>query len=134
MEMTKGRWLFDNIRELNKAVSDARSEAEKEARQQSAWICSRGTFLATAALDGNQCSPNVEAECPTWKRTWKEIKDLVATVESDYPNVGEIYISGGYDGSDSMSNYYKYGDYEPWVSSWCIVLWTRKPDTLKESA
>ena len=115
---------FQNMRDLNEALKKARADARQDA-QGPKCIFARGTNLSTADKQGEQCSPRIEAECPGWNNTWKEIKDLITEVETKYPNVQEIYLSGGYDGADSPIDYHRHGNYDPWVSSWKVTVWKR---------
>lgn len=117
-------WRFENLNDLKDAVEDARKDAVREAQDCAACAFSRGTFLATADLCGDQCSPFPEADCPTWRGTWKEIAELVNDIQANHPHVGEVYISGGYDGAESPRDY-RDGVYEPWVSSWLVSVWKR---------
>lgn len=109
--------------EIKNEVYDARKEAVKEAHRAYKFAVSRGTFLATLNQFG-QCDPRPEAECPAWRGTLKEIKNLITLVEAKYPDVTKIYIAGGYDGSNSLYDY-NLGEYEPWVSSWEVTVWKR---------
>lgn len=117
-------WRFENLRDLKDAVEDAREGAVREAEDCAPCAFSRGTFLATADLRGDQCSPSPEADCPGWRGTWKEIVELVNDVQANHPHVGEVYISGGYDGAESPRDY-RDDIYEPWVSSWLVSVWKR---------
>lgn len=110
---------------LRAAVADARDEGKRDAKGSGrALIFSRGTWLATSGREG-QCRPRVEADCPVWNRTTKEIYDLIREVEERYPEVLEIYIAGGYDAADSKQEYDAQGDYDPWAGSWSLTVWTR---------
>ena len=105
-------------------MAEARAEAVREAKSAGkAMVFSRGTWLATSDRAG-QCSPRVEAECPVWHRTSKEIYELIRLVESRYPDVIEIYLAGGYDAADSRQAH-EAGDYDPWASSWTVTVWTK---------
>lgn len=88
------------------------------------YIRSRGTWLCTIDKDG-QCRPNIEAECPEWKGTMHEIKDLIAEVEAKYPGVTKIYIAGGYDKFESFRGFIDGDEYEPWVGAWDVTIWER---------
>jgi len=110
---------------LRAAVAAARDEGRRDAKGSGrAMIFSRGTCLATSGREG-QCRPRVEADCPAWNRTTKEIYDLIREVEEKYPEVMEIYIAGGYDAADSKQEYDTQGDYDPWAGSWSLTVWTR---------
>lgn len=132
-----GRWHQTNIRNLKEAIKEARASADEEARGQHPWVRSRGTFLATLDFARNQCRPFVEAEAVFWRGTWKEITDAVRLVIDQHPNVAEVYIAGGYDGAESYNALWVDDNYEPWVSSWNVTVWTRdkpveKPDAKSE--
>ena len=121
-----GKWHFSNIKDLKAAMSAARQEAEKEAKQSSPLVFARAVNLSTAKKGGEQCRPRVEADCPGWKKTWKEIAEVVADVEANYPDVVQVYISGGYDGAESIQARWVDHNYEPWQSSWNITVWERE--------
>jgi hypothetical protein len=122
-----GNWHFTSIKDLKAAITAAREQAEDQARQQWTFPCffARGMNLATSDHQGGQCSPRVAAECPVWRRTWKEVTKLVADVEANHPHVMEVYIEGGYDGADSIHARWVDGDYQPWVGSWFVTIWER---------
>ena len=113
-----------NMKGLKAIISGEREQAELEARKQGAWVRSRGTFLTTSNSRG-QCEPRPAANCPVWNGTQKEIESLIALVLAEYPDVTEISIEGGYDCSDTHAGLYKYDDYEPMVSWWSFVVWSR---------
>lgn len=107
-------------------VQDERDAARKEATESGYKVIrSRGTFLCTADHRGDQCRPSEEAGCPKWKGTISEIHKLLYMIAKDYPNVAEVYISGGYDGGDSLRDIWD-GDYEPWISAWHLTIWKRE--------
>lgn len=112
-----------NLTDIKAQIAAERNRAVKEARRCSKFWKSRGTFLATTGR-GGQCNPFPEADCPYWDGTLKSIYETIALVEAEYPEVEEIYISGGYDGADSLYDY-RMMCYEPWVSSWDVSIWTR---------
>ena len=114
-----------NLTAIRKAVAIARDEAVKEARASSRCIQSRGTWLATGNAKDGQCRPFPEAECPEWGGTLREIIALVDRVLADYPQCEEVYLAGGYDGAETVAELIHQGEYEPWVSSWHVPVWTR---------
>lgn len=122
----KGKWHFTNIQDLKAAITKARQEAEEEAKMCATCIFPRGMNLSTAGQGGSQCPPREEANCPGWKRTWKEVAEVVADVEANYPHVRQVYISGGYDGADSIRSRWVDDNYDPWVSSWGVTIWERE--------
>ena len=115
------------LKEIKELISDARHEAKTEARRGYRFKClfSRGTHLCTAS-NGDQCSPQPEAEAYEWKGNLGQIKTLIADVEANYPEVDEVYIAGGYDGADSPHEYYKESYYDSWVGEWSVTVWTRE--------
>lgn len=121
-----GTWHFSSLKQLNEAIANERAKALKDAEGQFKCIYSRGTMLSTCKADGEQCEPAIEADPYLWKRTWKSIAELVALVLAKYPHVAQVYISGGYDGADSVRDRWEYGNYEPWVSSWQVTVWSRE--------
>ena len=121
-----GTWHFSSLKQLNEAIAKQRDDALREARNQFKCVFSRGTMLSTCKSNGEQCEPAVEADPHLWKRTWKEIAELVALVLDKYPLAAEVYISGGYDGSDSVRGRWTDGNYEPWISSWEVTVWSRE--------
>lgn len=121
-----GKWHFDGIKPLKAAVTAARERAEEEARRGAPCVFARAMNLATAKHDGEQCRPRVEADCPGWDRTWREVVATVADVEANHPHVAQVYISGGYDGANSPHARWVDGDYEPWESSWDVTVWERE--------
>lgn len=111
------------------AYDEARKIARLSDPRTGAWrgngcVMSRGTFLCTLDARG-QGGPRPEAEAHSWGGSLKEIKELVALVETQYPEVTEVYLGGGYDIADSP-RHYQDGDYEPSVTSWSLTLWTRE--------
>lgn len=116
-------WKFSNLSDLKAAVADARGEAEREARRAAPAYKSRGTFLVTADGTGS-CRPCESGAAVEWRRTWKELREVVEEIERDYPKVTSLSIDGGYDGADNVTDLLA-GDYEPWVSEWSITVWTR---------
>jgi len=113
------------------AVARARREAEEEARRDgrrvgNPFVRSRGTFLATADKGGDQCWPYPEADCPFWNNTRNDIAKVVHVCEQNerYAHVEEVYISGGFDTAERLTDF-KDGCYEPWASSWKVTVWTR---------
>ncbi len=114
---------------LKNTVKDARRDAERSARAAgrevgSPFIRSRGTFLCTAAFNGDQCAPRPEAEAAVWEGTLAEIEHLIDDVRRDHPHVAEIYIAGGFDSAETLSDF-EGGNYEPWVESWKVTAWKR---------
>lgn len=106
-------------------VGEEREAAKKDAECDYKVVRSRGTFLCTSNFAGAQCEPSAEATCPKWSGNISEVRDLLAVVERFYPEVAEIYISGGYDGADSLTDMFE-GKYDPWVSNWHLTVWERK--------
>lgn len=111
------------LKEIEHGVSAHRSASFEEARNLAPFVHSRGTHLCTADMNGGQCSPLPEAEAAPWHGSMREITEVIEQVK-DNPNVGEVYIAGGFDGADSVADY-KAGEYEPWVSSWKLTVWSR---------
>jgi hypothetical protein len=112
-----------NLGLIRDRIAVARRAAIKEAKSCGCCIFSRGTFIATSDA-GGQCMPCPEAEAMTWDGTLKEILGVVARVKANYPNVLTVYIAGGYDGADSPMAM-RDGDYDPWISSWEVIVWER---------
>lgn len=111
------------------AVVAAREDAKFEALRDCPFVRSRGTNLAT--LDaGGQCDPAPEADCHAWNGSIRELREMVARVQAQYPNVTEVYLGGGFDGSfegDSLKDFLSgAADYAPWASEWTVTVWTRK--------
>ena len=114
---------YKTITDIKDAVSDARYVAEREARRGgSAFVRSRGACLNTINIHQGQCSPNPAAEDEQWKGTNKQLDALIDEVQG--MDVDEIWISGGFDGAE-CPRYMNEGDYDPWVSSWDILVWKR---------
>jgi hypothetical protein len=118
-----GLWL--DWQAVRRAVQAAAEEARREARRHGKtvrcpFVRSRGRLLATTSAAG-QCLPHPEAEAPSFGGTKKEVVELVQRVQAQYPDVTEIYIAGGYDIADRID----FDDYEPRVSEWSVVVWTR---------
>jgi hypothetical protein len=128
-----GKWHFGNIKDLKAAVTAACGQARDEARQSAVCVFARAMNLATAERGGSPCPPREEAACPGWKKTWKEIVEVVSEVEANYPNVLEVYISGGFDAADSPRARWEDGNYEPWASSWSVVVWERESQVESDS-
>ena len=116
---------FADLRDAVKQARDyARHTATKDGRAAGMpFVRSRGTFLAT--LDGHgQSRPYPEAEAIEWDGTQRDIDKSIALVEADYPDVTEVYIAGGFDTASTLQGFND-GDYEPWMSSWQVTVWTR---------
>lgn len=118
--------LFNNLSSLKQAVSQARADAESEARASFPWVRSRGTFLSTLNERREQCRPCPEAECNSWNGTWREIQAMIRDVEANHPHVHVVYISGGYDGAEGYHALWLDDNYEPWASSWNVTIWERR--------
>ena len=119
------------LQSIKAEVKRERDLAWSDARSTNRFVISRGTWLATLDTRGNQCDPRPEAECPEWHGTMREIAELIALVEAKYPNVAKVYIAGGYDGARSLHHYNEWQEYEPWVSSWTVDVWTRPTEEVK---
>ena len=112
--------------EIRHRIQQERNRAQWDAKQIGEGhraIRSRGTWLCTRNAQG-QCPPAVEADCPDWNGTKKEIDALIAEVAAKYPSVTEVYIAGGYDGARSYEAL-RGDDYQPWASSWSVTVWRR---------
>lgn len=120
-----GKWHYTSIKDLRAAITTAREEAETQAKRHWHCVFARAMNLATAGHGGSPCRPREEADCPGFSRTWKEVAAVVADVEANHPHVREVYVSGGYDGAESPHARWVDGDYEPWESSWQVVIWER---------
>lgn len=112
---------FNTLAELSEAVVLIRDTAN--IRSQHGAIRSRGIdilFMSKGErLDGD--------DYYGWGGTRSELMDAVTSEIKSNPRVDEVWISGGYDGADSlfaMNN----GDYEPNVHVWDILLWDAKSD------
>ena len=116
--------LYKSASDLREKTEVAREVARSEAKENFAFVQSRGTWLCTES-SGDQCQPAPEADCPTWDRTLKSIDRLIVRVLQNYPEVTHVVISGGYDGAASPHAFFKEDDYEPWASSWRVVVWQR---------
>lgn len=114
-----------NINQVKEAVSKERYTSIREYGRPNGVLFSRGTWLCTSNKKDGQCAPRYEAACPDFGGTWTEIVKLIQEVKDQYPDVDEIYISGGYDEAKSQRDYYEYGDYEPWVVTWSVTIWTK---------
>jgi hypothetical protein len=127
--------MFDNAREIMKklslhkvkdAVDTAYNTEAREVRRSvepGIYIASRGRWVSTT--DGcEQCRPCPGAEAYGWRGTLKQLHTLVADIEADYPHVKELWIEGGFDCADNLRAYHD-GDYDPWVGSWEVLIWTR---------
>lgn len=110
--------------DLKRDVVKARRDAEREAKGYGYRIVrSRGTFISTIAK-GEQAAPNFGAEAWEWDGTKKSIFALINTVTTQYPEVDEIVIEGGFNGGNSFQDF-EYGDYQPWASAWSVTVWTK---------
>jgi hypothetical protein len=119
---------FPKFTDLQAAVAKERDYAHKTARDDGRaagmpFIRSRGTFLATLDARG-QALPYPEADAIEWRGTRTEIEDAIALVTAKYPDVTEVYIAGGFDTAARLQDFTD-GDYEPWMSSWNVTVWTR---------
>jgi len=117
------------FRRLKNAVLDARRAADREARDTAReigtpFVRSRGTFLCTAAFNGDQIGPYAGAEAIVWDGTLSEIEHLIDDVKAKHPLVAEVYIAGGFDAAERLSDY-EDSNYEPWVSTWKVTAWKR---------
>lgn len=114
-----------SLQDIKVEVSAARNEAVRKAESDYICIRSRGTWLNTTNKKEGQCDPQPQGECYEWNGTLKQIKNLIDDVEANHPDCDEIWISGGYDGADSVRDLND-GDYDPWVSDWDVLIWKRE--------
>lgn len=111
------------------AVRHAQGEAEIEARTCGhRFIRSRGRFLVSSGNAG-VCRPFEPGECVFWKGTLKDIREAVMLINERHPEVTELCIDGGFDGSDDFG----FEEYDPWISSWSVKVWTRAKGLLYKS-
>jgi hypothetical protein len=112
------------------AVQEAREEAKAEALRSNKYVKSRGTFIGTISDKEGPVSPHELADCHSWNGSNRTLRGVVDNVIANYPNVDSVCISGGYDGSiegDPLKDFLDgTADYEPWVSSWDVDVWSRK--------
>lgn len=108
------------------AVRAAREEARREGLAGSTYVKSRGTFLATSNKSG-QCQPCPEAEALPWDGTKRELDTVVAKVAN--LDVDEVYVAGGFDGGENFRDLMTSEDYDPWVSEWSVVYWSRNDES-----
>jgi len=106
-------------------IASARAVALKEARAESPFPKSRGTFLGTSNERGG-CHPVYEGEAIEWDGTKKSLDALVALVIAEYPQATTVYVMGGYDGYETFADQLEHGDYDPSVSVWEVTYWTRQ--------
>lgn len=119
---------FESIRDLKDAVREARSKAEREARQKCGpgWLFSRGAWVI--GLSFKEGDPVWGDGMLPFAGTYKQMDDLLHDVVASQPQrIDEIRIEGGFNWSASLADYYE--NYEPWVSEWSILVWSRKEHT-----
>jgi hypothetical protein len=108
---------------LRERIKHARAEAFREAKDSTPWVFGRGTHVATVDANGDQCDPWPGADPMSWDGKVASLAALVAKART-YPKVAKVVIEGGYDGAETMEGR-KAGDYDPWISSWSVVVWER---------
>lgn len=111
------------FQQIKDRIVTARVVAHKEAKTTKLpFLRSRGCVLGTSNLS-DQCIPFVAAEGHTWGGTKRE---LIASIQKaiDTPGATEFYLEGGYDGGERLDDF-DGGNYEPWVSTWTVLIWTR---------
>lgn len=112
---------------LSMQIRQARSEAFKEAKDYGLpWVFSRGAYVATVGINGDQCEPWPGADPYEWDGKVKSLPALIEKAKS-YPHVAKVVVEGGYDGADTMEQKTDGGDYEPWIASWTVTVWQREP-------
>lgn len=109
---------FATLSDLNDAVKSARAFAEREARREGRkvscpFIRSRGTTLI-ALRNGER----VIDEPQEWNGTKRDLFTFIG--EAIKRNADEVLVQGGYDWSDTFDFY----DYEPFATSWEVVVWS----------
>ena len=60
-----------------------------------------------------------------WEGTKSDLLSVIETNLKLHPEIDEIYVSGGYDAADSVSDY-AHGLYEPQVHMWDVLVWSKK--------
>ena len=113
---------FFLLKEINAAVSTQRAEAFAEAKRNCprSFLYSRGTWLRAVNAKGDL----VLGEADTWHWDGDLGSTVKAMVEAEKAGAVSLSIEGGYDCADSPAAY-KDGDYEPWVSEWDVVIWSK---------
>lgn len=118
----------DQVLGLIETVHRTRAQSKKEALQDCRFVKSRGNFLGTSGKDG-PCSPHEPGDCHDWDWTIRQLREVVDNVIAKYPNVTDVFVAGGYDGSfdgDSLRDFLSGDvDYVPWASCWEVTVWTR---------
>lgn len=102
------------IKDIKDEVVSARDKARREAKQHYPCVRSRGVeFYAIHPQDGKI------SDCEQYPLTLKNINSFI----EEYGRQGatEFWLSGGYDGADSVHDMNDMC-YAPWVSSWDVEL------------
>ncbi len=124
-------YKYKNYEDLMSQLKKARQVALSEAKATGyKHVPSRGTFLCTSNKKEGQVDPALEGDMLSWDWTLRQIKELVAKVEANYPEVDEVYLAGGYDGAESVRDYID-GCYEPCLGMWDLVVWSKEEQKVK---
>jgi hypothetical protein len=118
---------FTSAKELREAVSEARSIAKVEAERSCGrgFLSSRGAwFIATR---DNGAESNATDGTIEFKGTQKQLDDEIARLRLDCPDINDIYIEGGFNFAETMADLRDHV-YEPWVSEWSVLAWSRDRD------
>ena len=115
---------MSRFQKIKDAVAEARNEAYYGGKQsvgKGIILQSRGSSLIANDKGGSIWQEGEWA----WDGTKKDLEAAIAKAKAD-PKAIELYISGGYDGAESPYDF-REGNYCPWVSEWCVLLWARNP-------
>ena len=102
---------------IQSSIKEAKDTAKREAHSTGWLLRSRGAFITAVDSKGDRLDDGY------WGVTTK--KDFFKAVQL-FKEKGAILISieGGYDAARSVRDWGT-GDYEPWVSEWCVDYWTK---------
>ena len=104
---------YNTMKELNEKIKEVR-----KFECYSGVIRRRETeiiFMADGERDGET----------NWEGTKSDLLSVITTNLKLHPEIDEIYVSGGYDASDSVDDY-DHGAYEPQCHMWDVLVWKKK--------
>jgi hypothetical protein len=115
MSDTVSAMTFRTLTELNSSLKDERRKIRSLIKKNWSFKFVRGRGLRLIAVGKGD---RVVDPCE-WNGTLKEITKLISEVESK--GATEIFLEGGFDGSDSFD----FGEYQPEIEGFEILIWLK---------
>jgi len=105
--------FYNTMKELNDKI-----KKERAFEYISSFVFRRETEVIFM-FEGERCGET------NWEGTKSDLLSIIETNLKAGYNIDEIYVSGGYDSSDSRSDY-THGLYEPQCHMWDVLVWNSK--------